>query len=539
MSKRPIFAILLALTAIFPTPARAADEKSPKSDKPTVILRLAPLDHLRGDLRYLAEVVGEGEKAKQFDEMIKSMLGDKGLAGIDTKKPLGLYGWVGAFGFDSKVVLMVPLADKKAFLDLLSDNLDAKPKKGGDDVYSMSVENVPGMVYFRFANDYVYATVGDKGVLDKGKLLAPASVLPAGQIGALSLTVNVDEVPDELKEKGLAFIENRLAGIKDTEMAGHTEAQKKVRDAAVDELSAQVKSLFNHGGATSLRLDLDRQAGNLALTVSVAGKSGSPLAESIRKWGQIKSRTASLGNPNSALKGELNVSLPAKFRELLQPALQDAEKHALAKAKDENEREVLGTLLQGIMPTLKAAELDTAINVRGPNDNGIYTLLGGIKVKDAAKLEKALRKTAAEFPQKIVNLDAEKTDGIAIHRINPDKNLKASARRTLGDNPIYVAFRDDVLLVSAGDKGLSALKEALSATPATGKLLDVQMALARLIPLNDDKTQAEIGRKVFGDNKNGGRVHLTVEGGNTLTLRFVVEAKVFDYINRVEKAKKQ
>jgi hypothetical protein len=536
MSKRPIFAALLVLTAL--APIQAADKDTLKSDKPAVMLRLAALDHLRGNLRYLGEVVGEGEKAKQLDELIKSKLGEKGLQGLDATKPIGAYGWIGQFGIDSKAVILVPVADKKAFLDLLSDTLDAKPEKDDDDVYTMNLEKLPFSIYFRFANGYAYVTARDKDVLDKDKLLAPETVLAGGQVGAASITVNIDEIPDDLKDKALAVIENQLAGIKDQEMQGHTEAQKKLRDAAVDELSAQIKSLFQHGGAATLRLDLDRKDGDLSLTAIVAGKAGSPLANKIRDLGQIQSWTAALLHPNSSLKGELNVSLPQKLRELLGPALQDAEKQMLAKTKDENQREVLNTVLEGIMPTLKAAELDTAIDVRGPNDKGLYTVVAGIKVKDGAKMERSFLKAAARFP-KVVNLDAEKAGQVNIHRINPDKSPKSGARRTLGNNPVYVAFQHDVLLLGAGEKGLGALKEALAAGPRTGKVMELQLALARLTPLFDNPTQSEVARQVFGDGKDGDRLRISVEGGDALTLRLFLKAKLIDYVNRVEKAKKK
>ncbi len=539
MHKRPIFAVLLSLTAMLPTLARAAEEKTPKNDKPAVMLRFASLDHLRGDFRYLAEVIGEGEKAKQLDEIIKSKLGEKGLEGIDAKKPIGAYGWIGSAGIDSKVVLMVPIADEKAFLDLLSNTLDVKPEKGKGNVYAMEVEMVHATVYFRFANGYAYVTARDKDVLDKDKLLAPDKVLPAGQIGAVSVLVNIDQIPDNLKELALGTIENQVASLKDHEMPGHTEAQKKLRDAVVDELSGQIKSLFNDGGETALRLDLDRKAGDVVLTASVAGKSGSPLASSIRELGQVKSATASLLHPNAAFKSELNVRLPEKLRSLVGPALKDAEKQALAKAKNEDERALLKTLLDGIMPTLKAAELDTALDLQGPNEKGVYTIVGGIKIKDPGELEKSFRKTAGQFPKQI-QLDAEKANGIAIHRINPDEYLKPDARRTLGDNPLYIALHGDVLLLSGGEKGLGALKEALAATPTTGRVWGLQIALPRVAPMFEDPVQAEIARKaVFGDNKESGRVRLSVEGGKALTLRFVLDAKVIDYLNRVSKAKKQ
>ena len=81
------------------------------------------------------------------------------------------------------------------------------------------------------------------------------AVLPEGQVGVFSIMVNVDQIPDDLKEKALGPIEIRLADIKDKEMGAHTEAQKKFRDAAIDGLGAGIKSLFNSGGETSLRLD--------------------------------------------------------------------------------------------------------------------------------------------------------------------------------------------------------------------------------------------------------------------------------------------
>lgn len=539
MPRRPIFATaLLGLTLMLPILARAADEQSPRSDKPAVLLRFASLDHLRGDFRYLANVVGEAEKAKQLDGIIQSKLGDKGLQGIDNKKPLGAYGWIGAFGIDSKVVLLVPIADQKAFLDLISDTLDVKPEKGKDDVYTMNLEKVPAPVYFRFANDYAYVTVRDKDVLDKNKLLAPAEVLPAGQVGTVSVTLNIDEIPDDLKSNALGVIENQLAGVKEQDMPGHTEAQKKFRNAAIDELGAQLKSLLNNGGETTLRLDLDRKAGDLSLTVSVAGKEGSSLARRIRDLGQVKSLTASLLHPNSALTGELNISLPEKLRALLGPALKDAEKQALTKAKDDSERDVLRTLLEGIMPTLKAAELDTALDLQGPSDKGVYTLVGGLKIKDGAHLEESFRKTAARYP-KVITLDAEKVNQISIHRIKPDKNFKPSARQPLGENPVYVAFRDDVMLLGAGANGRSALKEALTASPTTGKVLELQMALARLASMGDNETVAETARKVFAESKDDDRVRITVEGGKALTLRLSMKAKLLDYVNQVGKAKKQ
>jgi len=112
-------ATLLGLMLVMPSLARSAPAPEAKSDKPSLILRVAALDQLRADLRYLAELVGQKETAGQLDALLKAKIGDNGLEGIDTKKPLGAYGWVKSSYEDSPLVVMIPVTDEKAFLALL------------------------------------------------------------------------------------------------------------------------------------------------------------------------------------------------------------------------------------------------------------------------------------------------------------------------------------------------------------------------------------------------------------------------------------
>jgi hypothetical protein len=188
--------------------------------------------------------------------------------------------------------------------------------------------------------------------------------------------------------------------------------------------------------------------------------------------------------------------------------------------------------------TLQAAELDTALDMQGPGPEGLYTLVGGIKIKDKEQLETSVRKMADRFP-KVIKLDAAKSGSVSIHRINPHKNQDPVARRALGENPMYLAIRDDVLLIGAGEKSLDAVKEALAIAPTTGKVLELQVALSRMTPLFDDPSHAELARKVFGADKDSDRLRLTVEGGQALTMRLSLKAKLIQYINERDKASKK
>ncbi len=535
-------AALSGLLLLMPAFARPADEKAAKANKPAVILRIAPLDKLRADAHYLVEMAGQAEVAKQLDATIKSKIGDKGLEGIDTKKALGAYGWVGPAGIDSQIVALVPIADKKAFLDLL-DRFGVKVEEGQDGLYTASHEKLLVPVYFRFANQYVYVTAQDKDALAKDKLLAPAVIVPADNTGAVSLTVNVDQIPENLKELALGNMDNHLAAAKEKEVPNETELQKKFRTALIDEMGVRVKSLIKDGGEVNLHLDVDSKASDVSLSVSVAGKAGSPLATSIKDLGQVRSDSAAVIGTGSAMNGVLNVSLPAKLRELLGPVIEEGEKKAIEKEQDKAKRDALSALLKALEPTLKSAELDVAADLRGPGDNGRYSAVAAMKVKDGAAVEKTIRQLIGGLPadqRKAVVFDVEKAGSVGIHRITPDK-IDEQTKQLFGDNPaVYFAVREDALLVAIGEKGLDALKVALGGEPKLSKVMEIQMSMSRLAPLmaKDNKSAPEIAKEVFGKGKTDDKIRITLEGGDALKLRLGLKAQLLEFFYKTQQAKK-
>src|SRR5262249_7072432 len=152
---------LLGLT-LWPNPAPAAAEEA---TTPTLVVRLRSLDALFGDFQYVAGLAGREEEAKQLQGLLSSRAGPKGLEGIDTRRPLGLYGSLDANLMDSTAVLLLPISDEKAFLDLL-EGFNYKAKKEGDGVYTVTPENFPFAIYLRFANKYVYAAAREKTALE-------------------------------------------------------------------------------------------------------------------------------------------------------------------------------------------------------------------------------------------------------------------------------------------------------------------------------------------------------------------------------------
>jgi hypothetical protein len=527
-------AALLALTAVWPVAAE--EKKAEKASKPTVVVRLASLDSLIEDAKYLADLAGKNDEAKMAEQMLKNVGGDKGFAGIDTTRPIGLYGFLTPGGIDSPVVVLLPLADEKVLRDKI-ESFGIKPEKGEGDVWKLELPNLPVAVHFTIANKYVYVSHREEA-LAKDRLLDPAKVL-AGS-GMASVVINLDEIPNELKETVLGQSELQLSIAKDKEMDGETKAQKALRLAVLDELYFRFKQLVNEGGPLTLHLKLDRKRGDMTLSASLAGKPGSKLSESILELGKLNSVAAGVAGGDSALRFNVDLALPKKLSEVLVPAFEESFHQGIEKNKDETHRKLAESLMKVISPTLAMGELDAALSMRGPDSEGLFTLVGVGKIKNGKAVEEALKEGLKQSPAKergSLTTDFAKAGDVNIHKAVPDK-VDENTRKTLGDGPVYFAFRDDAMIVTAGPGALEAIKQAATASSASTKILQLEVAVSRFAKLmaNEDKEAPAVAKSVFkgGDDT----VRITLEGGQTLKLSLDFKTQLVKFAARLDEARK-
>jgi hypothetical protein len=68
--------------------------------------------------------------------------------------------------------------------------------------------------------------------------------------------------------------------------------------------------------------------------------------------------------------------------------------------------------------------------------------------------------------------------------------------------------------------------------------MQLQVAASRLAPLTQERVAQEIARNVFGDDLDGDRLRLTLDGGKALTLRLSMTTKLIEYTSRIGQAVK-
>lgn len=528
------FVVVLGLIAA-PAPSRVAAAED--AAEPSLIVRIRSIDSLMADAKYLTALVGEENQAKQIEGLIKSKIGAKGLEGIDTKKPLGLYGQIGAQLGSGSAVVLVPIADQQAFLDLL-DRLNLKAEKGDDDIYTVTPEGSPFTVYFRFANGYAYATSPTKDALAKDSLLKPSSVLDPKDVGALSFSLRIDRIPRGLKQLALQQFDLKLADAQDQKEANESEVQHAFKVAMLKDFANKFKSVINDGEELSLRLDLERNTNDMSVELSLNGKSRSKLSADIAALGQTKSLFAGIFGGDAGLKVLLNWSLTEELRKTFAPVVDEGFQKSLDNETDETKRTLAAKLFKVLAPTWKAGQLDFAFGLRGPKDKQ-YTAVIGLKLKDGKAVDQALRDLVKGLPegdQAKIEFDADKSGDIAIHRIKVT-DADEKTRNVLGDQPLYAAFRPDALVLAIGPEGLPALKEALSAEPKVGPQFQFEMSLSRLARLMEtvdakkNKGAVKIAKDVFGNSQGDDVARFVIEGGDKLKIRYAFKTPLLKFVN--------
>lgn len=509
--------------------------------KPAVLLRLKALEDLIGDLRFLVKEVGKEEEAKQAEALLKARTGPNGLEGVNVKKPIGLYATIKPSLNESEVVLLLPIADEKTFLAFL-DALNFKAEKGADGLYTMQVEKVPVPLLFRFANGYLYgmAKLNEKMTLpDKDKLPSPEMVL--GGSGVVSLTVNIDQIPAQVRKLGVSASALMLGEMKTRELPGATDKQKALWASLLDEASRQVKALLEDATTTRLKLDVDQKTSEITATFNLDGKPGSALVKNLASLSPPASVAAGLGGKDSVMGGFLHLILPEAVKKAAAPAIEESITKAVGNL-DANVRDLVSPVIEKLKPTATAGKLDVGLDMRGPGKKGKYTVVMGMQVEKGAEIEKAVKELLDQLPadaKSPIKTDVAKEGSVNIHRVTQTK-VDEQAKEMFGTGPLYFAVRDDALVVTMGEDALDAIKEAAKAKATAGQPMRLTIAAARLAPLMaKEQKEAPVAAKKAFKEPGSDQMRLSIDSGDKFEVKLSIKTAVIAFASYLDQAKKK
>lgn len=526
----------------FASPVRADDKKS---EGPSVLIRLQSVNDLLKSVEFFTKLVPEedAEPVKQGLGLIKSLIDEKkGIEGIDVNLPIGIYATLTPEVTSSPVVALIPIADEAAILAALKDRAMVEVKKGKDGVYETTPPNSPMTIYFRFANKYAYVTANDPENISLKGLPKPADVLGGKASDLLSATIRIDRLPDQMKKLAIGAIETQLAAGKDQPIPNETPAMKAFKEKMIDEMTTTMKSVLTDGEQVSLRLNVDQQSGETGIEFEIGGVKGSKLAKDFASIKENKSVAGgALQSSDTCMTMNLSLALAANLKKLLPATIDDLLNEAKKQAPGEVQ-EKLKPLVDALLPTLKAGELDAGMAMVGPNKDGKLTALVAAKIVDGKKIEAAVKAVAKDIPPDFANLlalDAEDLPGgYKLHTIKVGDFVPEDAQKAFGKSDVHLTFRDDLALIAFGPDAKEVLKKALASKPADVGVFKMEMALAKLVPVlaESAKEAAEAkkaAKRIFGDSTKSDTFKITVDGGETMKIKIAIQGKALQFLGAV------
>ncbi len=532
--------VLVGLTAAAAAaPARAGDKPA---NEPTVVIRVKSLDTVLQNLKLIATVLGREQAADDIRALIQAKVGEKGLQGIDLKRPVGAYVRFGKELEDLSGAVLIPVADEAAFISLL-DNLGMSPTKGAGGIYTLQTkQNIE--LYLRFAKQYAYVSgINTENLSDKN-LIDPQALLRGAGDSLLSIDMRLDQVPDAAKLLAVTKLDEDLDNAQKQAVPNETELQKGFRIALLKQVAETTKNVLKDSQRLHIDVSLPEGQKDLAIKVALSAVPGTELAKSIQAAGQEPSPFAGLLAKGAAFRGAIDVSFPADVNRAFARAFDEAALKGIADVSSPAKRKQAEALVETIRPTIRAARLDAFLGLAGPKD-GHYLVLAALRLKDGDRfgtvvrqmIEDELKDMPAEQRQKI-QLDADSAGAVKIHRFElpPDPKTGKVLDGLPGDPNLYVAFRKDAALLAIGPGALPALKEAI-ANEQTGAapLFLFDFHVGKMAPtLAKSAEQKDLAAKVFSGDKGDGRIRVVLESGAALTLRVHVGLDVLEFFAKMK-----
>lgn len=523
---------LAAITAVVAATGIAQAQPA-KQTLPTVELRVHSVNDLLDKAEFVGGLAGKEDIVKAVKAIVKNLTKEKtGLEGVDPKRPFGLYANPNVDIVNSPVVLMVPIADKDRFLKMLKDRAEIVPEKAEDDTLKAVSIPIVSELYLRFTNDYLYVgrTVKD---LDPKTLISPKTFFARDEKAIVSLVVRFDLIPEDAKKMVLGQFELFAAEQRRMNGAKEDPIEKAFLDLLVDGMSNGLNTFLEDAKELHGRVFIDDKNDELSAEVTLSAKPGSTMARTLASFaGKSSMPLAIVGAGKdpaiiASAKGGLTPELKKRFAKVIDDVTEE-----FTKRVDPNARSIVEQAFVVIGPTLKAAEVDGAIAVYGPDAKKHYNLLVAGSVKQGKGFEKLLKELAlsagavADF-----DFDVEKIGDFALHRIELTQG-PGELEQLLGTRKFWVAISDNYLVISIEPEG-TRIREGLKAkAKADVPIASVNISTAQLLPLmakelKPDEIKAVL-KDAFGDESPAGKDTIAVTlsaSGDQLTLKAKVKGK--------------
>ena len=523
---------------------------------PAIVFQTHPVGQVLDELRIAADLLGGEKGVKSLNNTIMRALGEKGFEGLDIGRPIFGYVLLAPKPEDITAVVALPITSEKDFLDLCERANHQKPKLAEKvkDVYELPPLDRRYKALMRFKDQYAYISYGAK----PAPALEPKSLIPMQQIyvptekGLIAGRLYFDRIPLAVKLALPTLMEEVKKTILGSLYLDRDDQEfSKAIMPELEKLITRYAKLANGADELGIGIRLDVPTGNLIVEATLAGKPGAELST-------IIAARKPTGNKFGALLATPDTIAGFKFR---LPFFEQEIRDATSLGLESLQKQLAGPfppmfkapadeLFKGLVRTVKTGQFDIVSGIRGPDKNGMYSIVVAVAFEDPSALEKEFIKLIATVAppeaQAGITWDAAKAGKVSIHTWKAKSfGLDGLPTAFGGEDSLFAfAFAPHGIFVVLGPDAVATITDALAVKPAESPVLDVvvnpaQFAkfLQKANPNNAGNVEAILGK----EDKLISAMSMTVSGGKelkatyTINLRMIPRAAAADNFDRDDK----
>jgi hypothetical protein len=501
---------------------------APGEMKPLAAVVFASYEELMKDIDFLGslnpQVQQGGAPASQMVEQTLQMFTqNKGLAGLDKSKPIGVI--VQTDGQMPAGAVCIPVTDLNALLDVVK-GFQVTVADAGNGLQQLSTQQGQS-VFLKPAGGW--ALISMMPQMLEALPEDPMTVLgPLAEDYDLAARIHVQNVPETFKHQAVdAMSQGAEGGMtqNDEESDEDFAERKRLLQAQLD----QLKQFINELDQVTVGLAIDNQEQRAFLDFAYTAQPGTKLAEQIAANSNVTTNFAGFVQPDAAMTLSFASKMTAADTAQLDQMIESLRTQA-SKAIDEDDdlqgdagvKSGVNDFIDAIKATMQSGTMDGGASLDVAADS--LTFVAGGFIADPAKVESGLKKIAEAAQKKEEDMPevkwaSSKHKDVTFHTMQaPVPEEEEEARQLFGETlDLAVGIGQKAVYFAAGRDAIDAVKKVIDDSAANPSKptapMEMTVALGQIMKAaqgladEDDKPQIEMIAGML-ENEAKGRDHI-------------------------------
>jgi hypothetical protein len=446
--------------------------------KPLAEIVFSSYDELMKDVDFIGNLGGHPQASQMIDQTMQMFTQNKGLAGLDKSKPIGVI--VQSMGDMPAGAICIPVTDLNALLDV-AKGFGVQVADAGNGLQSITtqqgqtvfVKNSGGWALISIAPDMLNAVPAD----------------PSTAFGTLAdeydlgVRVHVQNVPESYREMAIqAMSEGARQGLSKNDE--ESDEQFKAREEQMALQLEELKRFFNELDQFTFGMSVDDQQKRAYMDFAYTAIPGTKLAADVAANSNVTTNFAGFERPNAAATlsfaskvTEANAAQMDQMSEQIRTTIigsmeQNEEFQDEDEATREKAKSAVNDFVDALKATMQAGTMDGGASLSVTAES--LTFVAGGFVADPSKVESGLKKISEIAQEKEgsdvpdVKWAASKHKDVKFHTMAvPVPEDNDEARQLFGESmDLVVGIGQKAVYFAAGRQATDTIKQVIDASAA-------------------------------------------------------------------------